>query len=415
MESFCPPNIPPGGMGFLRTLDADVKNRDSSHLSATFRSIFAAEPTAFVRAPGRVNLIGEHTDYNDGFVLPMAIEHDVRIALRPRSDRSVILCSTDFNQQVTFGLDPLRHDDGNAPWSEYARGVAWAMLEKGLPLRGLEAVIAGDVPIGAGLSSSAAMEVACAWAFQVAGGFRMTPVDLALLCQRAENAWVGMRCGIMDQFIAVTGQADHAVLIDCRSLEYRAVPLPRGFSFVICNSMVKRGLVDSAYNERRAQCEEGVRLLQKYLPSIRALRDVTPSDLEKHKADLPEVTYRRCRHVVTENARVAQSVEALQAGSAEAFGRLMNESHESLRRDYEVSRAELDALVEIARSSPGCLGSRLTGAGFGGCTVSLVRSRSVRAFVARVQDEYARQSGLRPDIYVSRAAAGAGLVDRAAD
>ena len=381
-----------------------------SDLTRTFRAIFDKEPAAYVRAPGRVNLIGEHTDYNDGFVMPMAIEFDVRIALRPRSDRRVTLCSSNFDQQVTFGLDDLRHDKGKTTWSEYTRGVAWAMLEKGLPLQGMDAVISGDVPLGAGLSSSAAVEVASAWALQVAAGFRMEPVDMALLCQKAENAWVGMRCGIMDQFIAVAGQRDHCVLIDCRSLTYEAAPLPRGHSFVICNSMVRRGLVDSAYNERRAQCEEGVRLLQAHLPGIKALRDVTLPDLEAHKADLPEITYRRCRHVVSEDTRVLQSIEALKGGHAAEFGTLMNAPHESLRDDYQVSRAELDTLVTIARSIPGCMGSRLTGAGFGGCTVSLVQTKAVDTFVQQVSEQYARATGLTPEIYVSRAAAGAGLL-----
>ena len=387
-----------------------MKKTRTPDLVETFRTVFAAEPTDFVQAPGRVNLIGEHTDYNDGFVLPMAIESNVRIALRPRPDHRINLCSGNFSQQVTFGLDNLRHDDGKAKWSEYCRGVAWVMLEKGLPLRGMDAVIIGDVPIGAGLSSSAAMEVASAWAFQVAAGFRMDPVDMALPCQKAENEWVGMRCGIMDQFISVLGRKDHALLIDCRSLTYEAVPLPHSYSFVITNSMVRRGLVDSAYNERRAQCEEGVRLLQKRLPAIRALRDVSNDELEHFRNDLPELTYRRCRHVVTENTRALQSVAALKAGRAAEFGRLMNASHDSLRDDYQVSRNELDTLVTIAHSTHGCLGSRLTGAGFGGCTVSLVQTGAVEAFVDKVSQEYARITGLTPAIYVSRAAVGAGLI-----
>lgn len=385
-------------------------NRQCADLAAAFRSVFAAEPVAVVRAPGRVNLIGEHADYNDGFVLPMAIENDVRIALRPRADRRVTLASLDFGQQTTFGLATLAHEDGPARWSEYVRGVAWAMLEKGLPIRGMDAVISGDVPIGAGLSSSAAMEVAAAWAFQVASSFRMDPVDMALLCQKAENDWVGMRCGIMDQFISIAGQRDHCVLIDCRSLAYEPTPLPHGHSFVICNSMVRRGLVDSAYNERRAQCEEGVRLLQKRLPGIKALRDVSVPQLDAHRSDLSELTYRRCRHVVSENARVLQSVAALKAGRAAEFGSLMNASHDSLRDDYQVSRKELDTLVEIARATPGCQGSRLTGAGFGGCTVSLVQSHAVDGFVAHVTEEYRKATRLTPDVYVSQAAAGAGVV-----
>ena len=388
-----------------------MKSKHATLLADRFRSIFAAEPTAYVRAPGRVNLIGEHTDYNDGFVMPMAIENAVRIALRPRSDRRVDLVSANFDQQVAFSLDDIRHDASKTKWSEYTRGVAWAMQEKGLPLHGLDAVISGDVPIGAGLSSSAAMEVASAWAFQVAGGFRMDPVDMALLCQRAENEWVGMRCGIMDQFISALGQRDHCLLVDCRSLTHDAVPLPRAHSLVISNSMVRRGLVDSAYNERRSQCEEGVRLLQKRLPGITALRDVSVQQLERYRADLTDLTYRRCRHVVTENARVLESVAALKAGRAADFGALMNASHDSLRDDYQVSRAELDTLVAIARQAPGCLGSRLTGAGFGGCTVSLVQSKAVEGFVQHVSAEYARATRLTPAIYISRAAPGADIME----
>jgi galactokinase len=387
-----------------------LKSEYAVLLANRFRSVFAAEPTTYVQAPGRVNLIGEHTDYNDGFVLPMAIECAVRIALRPRADRRVDLASSNFDQQVAFSMDDIRHDTSKTRWSEYTRGVAWAMQQKGLPLRGVDAVISGDVPIGAGLSSSAAMEVASAWAFQVAGGFRMDPVDMALLCQRAENQWVGMRCGIMDQFISALGERDHCLLVDCRSLTHEAVPLPRGYSFVICNSMVRRGLVDSAYNERRSQCEEGVRLLQKRLPGITALRDVSVQQLERYQTDLPELTYLRCRHIVTENGRVLESVAALKAGRAADFGLLMNASHDSLRDDYQVSRAELDTLVTIARKTPGCLGSRLTGAGFGGCTVSLVQTRAVDSFVQQVSDEYARATKLTPAIYVSGAAPGAGLL-----
>ena len=233
---------------------------------------------------------------------------------------------------------------------------------------------------------------------------------MALACQKAENDWVGMRCGIMDQYISALGRKDHALLIDCRSLTYEAVPLPHGYSFVITNSMVRRGLVDSAYNERRAQCEEGVRLLRKRLPAIKALRDVSNEELEHFSADLPELTYRRCRHVVSENARALESVAALKAGRAADFGRLMNASHDSLRDDYQVSRGELDTLVTIARSTRGCLGSRLTGAGFGGCTVSIVQTGAVDAFVDNVSREYSRLTGITPAIYVSRAAAGAGLI-----
>ena len=372
-------------------------------LRVAFRRQWGAEPVLCARAPGRVNLIGEHTDYNDGFVLPMAIDRDIWIAFRPREDCTVRLWSLDFGQASAFALDAFA-TDASAPWSNYVRGVAWALGEKGMALRGLDAVIQGTVPVGAGLSSSAALEVAAGLALLASAGESLPPEELALACQRAENEFVGNRCGIMDQFVAALGRAGHALFLDCRTLEYRHVPLPADFRIVVANSMVKRALVDSAYNERRSQCEEAARVL-----GVRALRDADEAALASARSRLSDAVYRRARHVITENARVVQAVAAMRRGDAETFGALMDASHVSLRDDYEVSCRELDALVEIARRQVGCLGARLTGAGFGGCTVNLVRADAVDAFVAALRKGYREQTGLDAEIYVCAAADGAGV------
>lgn len=371
-----------------------------------FTEIFGQEPATVVRAPGRVNLIGEHTDYNDGYVLPVAIDRSIWMAAAPRPDRQVVLHALDFNQWTEFSLDNLQHDTQH-PWSNYQRGVAFSLQERGFVLLGMNAVLSGDIPIGSGLSSSAAVEVAAAYTWQVLSGFSLNRVELALLCQRAENEFVGMKCGIMDQFISALGQRDHALLIDCRTLEHQLVKLgaadgsPRpAATIVVCDTMKRRGLVDSEYNARRRECEEGVRLLQKHLPGIKALRDVSPAQFEHYQDSLPEVVRRRCRHIVYENERVLQSVEALRGGDLATFGRLMNESHISLRDDYQVSCRELDVMVEAAWQVEGVYGSRLTGAGFGGCTVSLVAEDAVERFRAHVAAAYQAAMGIEPQIYV---------------
>lgn len=375
-----------------------------------FARAFGGE-CVLVRAPGRVNLIGEHTDYNDGFVFPVAIDREVRYAVAPRDDRRVALWSVNFGAKAEFSLDDIRHDRAQR-WSNYVRGIAWVLQEAGYPLRGMNAAIEGDVPLGAGLSSSAAMEVAALLAFEVAGGFRVDPVQAALLAQKSENQFVGLNCGIMDQFISRLGRKGHALLIDCRTLEYEAVPVGgEDVRIVVADTRVKRGLVDSEYNRRRAECERAVVLLSERLPGIRALRDVTPDALAAHADVLSGETLRRARHVVTENGRCLRSVAALREGDLEAFGRLMNESHTSLRDDYEVSCRELDVLVEAARAVPGVLGSRMTGAGFGGCTVSLVRAEAVERFRRDVAAAYEAAVGRPPEIYVCSVEDGAGMVE----
>ena len=376
-------------------------------LRDAFARAFGGECT-LLRAPGRVNLIGEHTDYNEGFVFPVAINREVRYAVAPRDDRRVVLRSVNYRAGAEFALDSIGRDT-EQPWSNYVRGVAVVLQEAGCALRGMNAVIEGDVPLGAGLSSSAAMEVGALLAFQVAGGFEVEPVQSALLAQRAENQFVGVNCGIMDQFISRLGVRGHALLIDCRSLSYEAVPVgDDDVRIVVADTRVKRGLVDSEYNRRRAECERAVSLLSQWLPGIRALRDVTADQFEAHADALPEETRRCARHVVYEDDRCLRGVAALRAGDVEAFGRLMDGSHVSLRDDYQVSCRELDILVEAAHAVPGVLGARMTGAGFGGCTVSLVRADAVEPFREAVSRAYERALGRVPEIYVCSAEAGAG-------
>jgi len=367
-------------------------------------------PPHLFQAPGRVNLIGEHTDYNDGFVLPVAIDRRVVVMARGREDTQVHVYALDFAQGSHFALDDVVRD-AEAPWSNYVRGVAWALQETGIALRGVDAVISGEVPIGAGLSSSAALEVAVATAFLHEAGARVAGPQLALICQRAENEFVGMHCGVMDQFVVALAQADHALFLDCRSLEYRHVPLPDEVRIVVCDSGVRRDLVTSAYNERRAQCEEAVQRLREHLPDITALRDVSVADFQRLQDKLPPPVRQRAAHVIHENQRVLDAVAALERGDLEGLGCLMDESHCSLRDLYEVSCPELDTLVEIVRGVPGCLGARLTGAGFGGCTVNLVQEEAVEAVVAAVQEEYPRRTGYTPHVYVCAAASGAGYVE----
>ncbi len=358
------------------------------------------------RAPGRVNLIGDHTDYNDGFVLPMAIDRAVWIALRPRDDGRVTAHSLDFHEDATFDLRELKREhDG---WVEYVRGVAWALgLRAGHAagsLRGWEGVLAGDVPVGAGLSSSAALELAAARAFAATSALAWNPTEMARLAQRAENEWVGVNCGIMDQLISAAGVAGHALLIDCRSLDTRAVPLPDEVAVVVLDTATRRGLVDSEYNERRARCEAAARTF-----GVKALRDVDERMFAERSGSLDDVTRRRARHVVTENARTLAAADALAAGDVRRVGTLMDESHRSLRDDFEVSRPELDTMVEIARAQQGCLGARMTGAGFGGCAVALVARDAAEQFTNEVAKRYEEQVRLTPYIYVCAASAGASL------
>ncbi|HVE78458.1 MAG TPA: galactokinase, partial [Gemmatimonadaceae bacterium] len=339
---------------------------------------------------------------NDGFVLPMAIDRAVWIAFRPRGDGRVALHSLDFGEDAGFEVgDDTRRGEG---WVEYVRGVAWALGETGRPVCGWEGVVAGDVPLGAGLSSSAALELAVARAFAGACDLSWEPAAMARLAQRAENEWVGVNSGIMDQMISASGRAGHCLLIDCRTLETRAVPLPADAAVVILDTATRRGLVDSAYNDRRGQCEQAAAFF-----GVRALRDVDEATFAARAAELGPVIRRRARHVVSENARTVAAAGALAEGNVRRVGELMDASHQSLRDDFEVSRPELDAMVGLARSHDGCHGARMTGAGFGGCAVALVQRRAAEGFARDVAARYEAEVGLRPAVYVCAASQGASL------
>jgi galactokinase len=373
-----------------------------------FLQTFAAKPELTVMAPGRVNLIGEHTDYNEGYVLPMAVDKGIALAGRKRKDQKVTLYSADYGETEEFALNAIRHDISR-PWANYFKGVALLLKQNGIPLGGCEAVIKGDLPQGGGLSSSAALEVASAVFLQKLFGVDLQDLDLVRLAQKAENEFVGVQCGIMDMFASHMGGKDHALFIDCRSLEHDWVPLGKGLKVVVFNTGVKRELASSDYNERRRQCEEGVRQFARFLPGIHSLRDVSLCDFEKHQAQLEPVVMKRCRHVISENQRVLDTVEALRGGNLERVKALFRESHESLRDDYEVSCHELDTLVELGQEHPLQKGSRMTGAGFGGCTVHLVPAgdQVIENFVSFVAEGYQRRIGRKPEYYVFSASPGA--------
>jgi len=370
---------------------------------AFYTERFGQSPTHVVRAPGRVNLIGEHTDYNDGFVLPLAINRAAWIALRPRNDSLVKVYSVDYQEAREFDICELNRE--KAGWIEYLKGVAWCLQDACMKLKGWEGVLAGDVPLGAGLSSSAALEMATARAFAAVSDIPWDAVAQAKLGQRSENKWIGVKCGIMDQLISATGRAGHAMLIDCRSLELRPAPLPAGVAVVVLDTATRRGLVGSAYNERRAQCEAAAAHFQ-----VRALRDVTVAMFEAKDGQLDPTTRRRARHVISEDDRTVRAVEAMRRGDIATLGKLMNESHVSLRDDYEVSSDALNAMVEAAQAHQACYGARMTGAGFGGCAVAIVRADAADDFVAATSSAYRTRTGNQPAVYVCSATDGAAVV-----
>jgi galactokinase len=371
-----------------------------SPLRLRFRERYGAVPRVF-QAPGRVNLIGEHTDYNEGFVFPMAIGFTTRVAAAPRAGRRIQAFSENFQAAHTCDLDDPGSPRGG--WGDYVTGVAVLLERSGVHLCGADLLIESDVPIGAGLSSSAALEVSVALALVGVAGAEVGRLTLARLCQQAEHEFAGARCGLMDQFTACFGREGHALCLDCRTMEYEAEPLPAGVAVVLCNSMVRHELAAGEYNQRRQDCEAAAAEL-----GVRALRDVTPARLAQADGRLPPRLLRRARHVVTENGRVQQAAAALRQGDAAGFGALMFASHASLRADFEVSCAELDTLVELARQAPGVLGARMTGGGFGGCTVNLVEAGQASAFAECMRAGYLRATGIEPAIYPCQAAAGAG-------
>ena len=432
-------------MSTFKTLDK--KSNRTAFITRKFEETFGGPPTFIASAPGRVNLIGEHTDYNDGYVFPAAIDKYLNIAARKRPDRHVALYALDVNDSWELRLDTLSPIPPQAPpWSRYFIGVASLLQASGREIAGIDAVITGNVPIGAGLSSSAALSVAATLAFLTAGSQPVgagspnpdvtdrdpgpefvgdsAPIpdthkkELAELCQRVEHEFVDVKCGIMDQTISLLGQENHALFLDCRSLEYEHVPLNLAEHVIaICNTKIKRELAASEYNKRRAECERGVDILRRWIPGISSLRDVPLTDFKKHEEELPALTQKRCRYVIEENARVLDAVSVLKErsqGTSEKtdealiqFGSLMNASHNGLRDDYEVSCKELDLLTDIARSISGVIGSRMTGAGFGGCTVSIVHQDALETFQTRIKTEYQQQTGIEPEIYLCHVSDGA--------
>ncbi|MEW6355561.1 MAG: galactokinase [Planctomycetota bacterium] len=364
-----------------------------------------ASGVTVVRAPGRVNIIGEHTDYNGGFVMPIAIDRDIMIACRPNMTKQVNLYSMDFDESNGFSLDDIRFNQ-TCQWVNYPQGVAYCLLEKGFKLRGFDGVVQGNVPLASGLSSSAACEVVSALAFKAMSGFDIGNTELALLCQRAENKFVGVNCGIMDQYVSVFAKPGCAVFLDCKDLKHEDVPLgTEEAKFVVCNTMVKRELSGSEYNTRRSQCEEAARAMGAAL-----LRDVSPQQFAKECGKLPEEVRKRARHVISEDQRTLRAVKAFKAGDLKAAGKEMNDSHDSLRDDYEVSCKELDLMVEIARSLPGTYGARMTGAGFGGCTVNLVAAAKADAFCREIAKRYKAETSLDPMVLSTEPCGGAGVV-----
>jgi galactokinase len=371
-------------------------------ITAAFAAQFHEAPTYIVRAPGRVNLIGEHTDYNDGFVFPMAIDRAIWLALRPRTDQEVHITSLDYGDTAVFHLTDFHKENNH--WIEYVKGVAWALQQAGHTLHGWEGVMSGDIPRGSGLSSSAGLELAAARAFTAVSHIPWQPAPMALLSQKAENQWVGVNCGIMDQMISAVGEAGRAILIDCRTLETTAAPLPSGTAVVILDTATRRGLVDSAYNERRQQCEAAAAFF-----GVPALRDVSVAQFLEMENQLDELTRKRARHVVTENQRTLNAARAMQLDDAPLLGQLMHDSHISLRDDFQVSCPELDTMVRIAQSEESCYGARMTGAGFGGCAVALVNQAEAAEFAANVAAQYEAETSLTPQIYICQPVDGAAL------
>jgi galactokinase len=376
-------------------------------LQQHFEKLFGTRSRIF-RAPGRVNLIGEHTDYNDGFVMPAAVAFSTYVAIAPRPDRKLVIHSEEFPGSFEFDLDHLPERRTGA-WCDYVLGVASVLQQGGgHSLRGANLLVHGEVPIGAGLSSSAAVEVAAAFALMSLNETQLPLPDVARLCQKAENTFVGAKVGIMDQFVSCTGKAGHALLLDCRSLEFQLVPIPGGLRLVVCNTMVKHDLATGAYNTRRAECEEGARLFATWNPAVRALRDVSLELLDRHLDDLPPVVGKRCSHVIRENQRTLDAARALTEGDLLRVGTLMRDSHNSLRDLYEVSCRELDIMVEAAHDLPGFVGGRMTGGGFGGCTVNLVRAEHAEDFAKRISERYLQQTGITAQVYLCAAEDGAG-------
>ncbi|OGS35173.1 MAG: galactokinase [Elusimicrobia bacterium RIFOXYC2_FULL_34_12] len=380
------------------------------NIKNNFKKIYNRNCTLLYQAPGRVNLIGEHTDYNGGFVLPVAIDRCIAVAAKPNNENILRLHSLDFNNTVSCKLNNIKYDINNG-WANYPLAVAKVLQEKGFKIKGADLVFEGNIPQGSGLSSSAAIEVVSCITFASISGLRISKKELPVLCQKAENDFIGVKCGIMDQFVITNAKKNSALFLDCRNLKYQHIPFNnKNISIVIANTKLKRKLVNSAYNERRKQCEEGVKILKYFFKNIKMLRDITTSQFEKYKFNLPSIIRNRCEHVVYENERVINALRLLKKNKINEFGILMNESHESLKNLYEVSCKELDALVYTAQKVEGVLGSRMTGAGFGGCTVTLIKNKYIDKVIKTMTKEYQSKFGIKPEFYISQTENGAGKI-----
>jgi galactokinase len=378
-------------------------------LKALFAEFYGDVSPTIYRAPGRVNLIGEHTDYNDGFVMPAALDLYTYVAVSPRTDRRLRIYSENLGESCELDLDLIR-PGRSGHWSDYVRGVAGVCESSGYRLRGADLAIMSEVPLGSGLSSSAALEVATAWALLNNSEIAIDRTKVAQICQKAEHLYAETMCGIMDQFISCHGRAGHALMLDCRSLEFQLLVIPSHGRLMVCNTMVKHEHASGGYNTRRRECEEGLRALAQVLPGIHALRDVTLNELEEHRDRLSPVIYKRVRHVVTENDRVKNAAGALEIGNLAVFGALMADSHRSLRDDYEVSTPELDLMVDLASAQEGVHGARMTGGGFGGCTINLVNFAQAEKVRQKLEQNYEARTGLKPAILICEASDGAGAV-----
>ena len=383
----------------------------AAHVAQLFRQQFGRAPAVVVRAPGRVNLLGAHVDYNEGWVLPAAINRAAWVAAAPNDDDNVSVAAVDFGERETFSLAGVADRPATTTWLDYARGVAWVLQEAGHHLPGIDVVLTSDVPIGAGVSSSAAVEMAFVTAWEALAGLTLSGLEKAQIGRRAENEYLGVASGIMDQFASVHGAHDHLILLDCRTLAYELIPLPPGLAILVADSGIRRELANSNYNERRRQCEAAVAGLRPYLPGIRALRDVSPEEFALYAHRLEPVLRRRAQHVVEECGRVLAGAVALRAGDVVAFGRAIRRSHASSRDLYEVSIPELDVLAAIAWQTPGCYGARLTGAGFGGCVAVLAQATLADAISYAMQVAYQEEFGRDLTVFSVQAADGAAVIE----
>lgn len=363
----------------------------------TYRREFSANPDCIINSPGRVNLIGEHTDYNDGFVLPIAIEQQTTLVIGSNNSDQIKMNNISFNETINISLSDLKKGEDSS-WHEYIKAMIWALQEDNQELIGFNAVIYTTVPMGAGLSSSASLLLSIARAFSHISGFMWKPKHMALLAKKAENKWVGVNCGIMDQMICAVGAKDHAVLIDCLDLEFETISIPKDVSIVIMDTMTRRELVESKYNERRSQCEEVADFFK-----VKALRDVTLEELYDNKDKLDPTSFKRAHHVISENERVLKTAYAMQEHDVNTVGELMNLSHKSLDQDFEVTNKELNEIVKIAQLQPDCYGARMSGAGFGGCAVALIKDTAIDNFCKEVKKSYLKITKIEPELYVTKA------------